>query len=717
MDLQKYDKEQLIKEIEKLRLKLHQNKYLRRNSRVQIPSYSFEESIDLSMEFTIEGKLLKTNKNWQKTLDYGVDELGNLIFTDLVHPDDVHVFNSIIEEVVKKRHQSFINARLITKSSEILHVSGIFYINKRNNINASFHDITSQVNAEKAQTLYYNIANLTLESNDLDDLFKSIHKALCLTIDARNFFIAQFDFKKNTLTFPYIFDEHIPDSPKSFTIERRKGLCEYIYNNKQPQILKESKIKSMILEGDIIQYGPIPKTFLGVPFRTEKGIPGVIGIQNYHDENSFTKRDLELLNFVSAQVVLSVERKINAEKIINQAARLQSIFDSSNHIIWSLNREYELTSFNHNFAYELLKNFGIKPQEETQLQGKKIFNQLSNSQYFYWKEKFDAVLEGKPSNFEVKFKDPFNEKLIWKEIYLNPIFTENGLIKGISGIAHDITEKKITELQIKKSEIRFRRIFESFQDIYFNCRFNGEIILISPSVKDMTGYSQEDVTGNNITNYYLYTKNTKDLLKQLASHRKVQNFEATLITSDGRLVNCICNVRLVRDKDSRQVTIEGVARDITKLKQSNRELVHAKNLAENSLKVKEQFLANMSHEIRTPMNGVIGMVDLLSQTPLNPEQKSFVHTIKRSSETLLTILNDILDLSKIEAGKMTLQLNVTKVSSVFEKVLSLFHQQAQSKSIELSYKIDKEVPEFLLLDETRILQILSNLTSNAIKFT
>ncbi|PTB91300.1 aerobic respiration control sensor protein ArcB, partial [Marivirga lumbricoides] len=317
----------------------------------------------------------------------------------------------------------------------------------------------------------------------------------------------------------------------------------------------------------------------------------VIGLQNYRDENSFSKRDLELLNFVSAQVVLSVERKINTEKIATQAARLQSIFDSSNHLIWSLNSDYLLTSFNHNFSYEILKHYGFKPKEEHSIKEKKLFELLPESQYAFWKGKFDEVLRGNPLTFEIKYKDAASDRLNWKEIYLNPIHTENGEVKGISGIAHDITEKKVAELKIQKSESRFRRIFESFQDIYFNCRFNGEVILISPSVKDMIGYSQKDVTGNNVTNYYLYTKKTKDLLKKLVAERKVQNFEATLITSDGRLVNCICNVRLARDKDSREVTIEGVARDITKLKQANRELIHAKNVAENSLKVKEQFLA------------------------------------------------------------------------------------------------------------------------------
>lgn len=717
MDLQNYDKEQLIKEIEKLRLALYQNKYFRKNAKSHLSTYSFEDSIDLSMEFTVEGRLVKTNKNWRKSLSYTIEESGKLFIRDILHPEDFSAFRNVMTSVAKDGVQSYIDTRLSTKSGEILYVSGSIFPNEKGNMLASFHDITHQVNAEKAQNLYYNITNLTLLSNDLDDLFKSVHNILNQTIDARNFFIALFDFEQNILNFPYIFDEHITNSPTTQSLELKKGICEYVYHHKKPQILKESQIMELILEGNIIQYGPIPKAFLGVPFRTEKGIPGVIALQNYRDENSFSKRDLELLNFVSAQVVLSVERKINTEKIANQAARLQSIFDSSNHLIWSLNSEYLLTSFNQNFSYEILKNYGFKPKEESFAKDKKLFELLPEHQYLFWKEKFDQVLEGNPLTFEIKYKEASSDQLSWKEIYLNPIYTENGEVKGISGIAHDITEKKVAGLKIQKSETRFRRIFESFQDIYFNCRFNGEVILISPSVKDMIGYSQKDVTGNNVTNYYLYTKKTKDLLKKLVAERKVQNFEATLITSDGRLVNCICNVRLARDKESREVTIEGVARDITKLKQANRELIHAKNVAENSLKVKEQFLANMSHEIRTPMNGVIGMVDLLSQTALNPEQKSFVQTIKRSSETLLTILNDILDLSKIEAGKMKIQLQVTEVQTLFEKVLSLFHQLALSKNITLSYRIDKNVPKYLMLDETRILQVLSNLTSNALKFT
>jgi len=718
LELQNYDKEQLIKEVEKLRLALYQNKYLLKNSRHFENSTFPEEGIDLSMEFTDEGRIIITNKNWRKTLGYSSQDLKHIYIRDIIYPDDWHDFQKVCEEVIKNKSQELLEVRLSSKNNDKIHVTGIVLMSLNNrNIIANFQDITNQIHAQKAQNLFYEITNLTLKSTDLDSLFKGIHEKLKEAMEANNFFIAQFKFEKQELFFPYIHDEFVPDSPKSMSFEYKKGLCEYIYHHKKSVILKESDIMDLILEGKINQYGTIPKVFLGVPFQTEKGTPGVIGVQSYNDENAFQNRDLKLLNFISNQVLLSVERKFIEEKIGTQAARLQSIFNSSNHIIWSIDKDYMLTSFNQNFEYEFLKYFNFKPRVNTDLRGRNISSFFPLDTFDFWGQKFEKCLKGETLNFEIEFNNPQDESNIWKEIFLNPIHTESGEITGLSGIAHDITEKKINALNIQKSEFKFRNIFESFQDIYFNCRFNGEIILISPSVKENIGYEQDEVTGNNITNYYLYTKKTKDLLKILVSKRKVQNFEATLITRDGRLVNCICNVRLVRDKDSREVTIEGVARDITKLKQANRELLHAKNVAENSLKVKEQFLANMSHEIRTPMNGVIGMVDLLSQTQLNPEQMNFVETIKKSSETLLTILNDILDLSKIEAGKMKIQPHVTEVRSIFEKVLNLFSQQARQKSINLNFKIDNKIPQYLKIDETRIIQIVSNLTSNALKFT
>lgn len=435
----------------------------------------------------------------------------------------------------------------------------------------------------------------------------------------------------------------------------------------------------------------------------DKGIPYTDGEGNF-------------IGYISSAIDIT-ERKYAEEELRKEEAaieslqKLQNTLEGAHLIAFTIDRDLNI-SYCNKF---LLKTTGFRKDE---LINKNIFKVLFLERDNRVNSDFLKLLESwtLSENNEAYIRTKSSSPIIIR--FNSTIITNSkGDVVGLTIVAEDVTERKRVMQELEESEEKFRNIYESFQDLYFQCDLDGIIKMVSPSVLELIGYSEEDVLNKNITDYYLYNKRTKDLIKQLLVKGRVRNFEASLINKNGKIIQFICNVRLLYTKRKKPFAIEGVARDITDIKKATEELVAAKEVAEKSLAVKERFLANMSHEIRTPMNGIIGMIDLVNGTSLNTEQKDYIQTIKKSSETLLNILNDILDLSKIEAGKMELRESPIRLESLLEKLYALFSQQAYSKKLRLYYYYDKKLPEYVMADETRLLQILSNLTSNAIKFT
>jgi signal transduction histidine kinase/DNA-binding response OmpR family regulator len=161
----------------------------------------------------------------------------------------------------------------------------------------------------------------------------------------------------------------------------------------------------------------------------------------------------------------------------------------------------------------------------------------------------------------------------------------------------------------------------------------------------------------------------------------------------------------------------GTFQDITERKLAEQEILRAREEAEHSMRVRESFLANMSHEIRTPMNAILGFTRLLYDTNLNQEQKGFLDAIHFSGENLLTIINDILDLSKLQSGKMTFEKVAFNLNDLIKGVITIFKQKAAEKGLQLTYQIRQRVPHIVKGDPVRLNQVLTNLIGNAIKFT
>lgn len=569
--------------------------------------------------------------------------------------------------------------------------------------------------SDNIQNLYYSIANLTLKSVSLDQLYQDIHSLLKKVINVNNFIIAVYDNKSSVINFPYYIDENLDGLVQSFKRKASKGLTEYNLSVGKPLFLYEEDIHKLVEEKKVVLLSKCPKIWMGVPLKHGEKIIGLIGIKSYNHRNKYNTKHLDMLDFISGQIAIAIERKQNEEKLNFQNARIKTIFESSSHLMWSVNKSLALTTFNHNYSdaiamlHKTIPTLNQPPDS--------LDKMLSKNDYLnFVLSKYQQTFEGNPQHFETSNILP-NGKEIWWEIFLNPIYQTDGNVEEVSGIAHDITEKKIAEMALQESEEKFRDIFESFQDIYYRTNLDGVILMISPSVKELLGYSPSEVIGKKLSDFYEVSFRERNVSEELLLIGYIKNYERSIKSKYGTIIPTISNVRIVYNRKNIPIAIEGVARDISSIKQTSEELRNAKDLAEKSLKVKQLFLANMSHEIRTPMNGIIGMIDLLNNSDLNLEQKDYVTTIKRSSETLLHILNDILDLSKLEAGKMQLRPTPISIDSTIEKLFALFQNLANSKNITLEYELDENVPQYINADETRFLQILSNLTSNAIKFT
>lgn len=673
----------------------------------------FDNSNDLITIFKVTGEIRFANEAVKKKLGYTEEEITDLKFLEVVHEDYRRgALQNILKITAGSRFEKF-DTVLISKTGKNIYVTGkltsVFENDEPVEYRCVFYDITERIRAESAQSLYYQIANITITENDLEQLYSNIYFQLNQMLRVRNFQIRL----KSGSGYRQVFCINELSEEHDFVFDVDHTLMDYTLERDRSLIVYEDGIEKIAQQKGIKFTDPIPKIWLGVTISTatEKG---VMSVCSYRDQSSFNNKDLELLDYIAGQISLAMERQHKEEKIENQAATLGAIFDSSTHEIWSVDKDYKFTSFNQNYEIAFKKYYGFSPRLGQSIR-EITDDRLPDESRDFWIEKYKEAFQGKFINFQTNNQDK-QGKMVWREVFVNPIFLPNGRIEELSVIANDITEKKESESAIIASEEKFRTIFESFQDIYFRCDMEGMVTMISPSVQEVMGYKPEAVIGNSILKYADKKRQIYEIYSKINEQDRIRNIEGAVIAADGKKLQFLFNIRLIH-KDDGSYEVEGVARDISRLKETNEELKRAKEMAERSLKIKERFLANMSHEIRTPMNGIIGMIDLLASTQLDGEQSEYVKTINKSSQTLLNILNDILDLSKIEAGKMDLRLGPVNLVKTIEKVYDLFSQQASSKDNNLYYHIDSKTPEWVMGDETRLIQVLSNLTSNAIKFS
>lgn len=299
------------------------------------------------------------------------------------------------------------------------------------------------------------------------------------------------------------------------------------------------------------------------------------------------------------------------------------------------------------------------------------------------------------------------------EIFEFPFSNSQGEVEYVTCVARNVTSIYKAELELKQIEREQVLILQAIPDTLFTMDRKARYVDYQVHGNDNLWFKPEEFMGKKVTEVIPDPLGSifEDAIASAFESGVLQTLEYSFGTSSPVLTY---EGRFIKLNEEHVLVI---AREISAQKNLEIELRKAKDAAENATKAKSNFLATMSHEIRTPMNGVIGMTSLLADSKLTDEQQDYVETIKASGDTLLRIINDILDYSKIESGKLSFEETLFSIRKVIDDSISLVAFEAQKKELLINMHIADDVPEFVKTDRGRLRQILLNLLSNAVKFT
>jgi PAS domain S-box-containing protein len=336
--------------------------------------------------------------------------------------------------------------------------------------------------------------------------------------------------------------------------------------------------------------------------------------------------------------------------------------------------------------------------------------------------------QGRPSSCEIQERYVRKDgSVIWVQVNRSLVRGADGRPLRVVGVVQDITEAKRAEEQLRASEELFRAFFDNVAVGTAQVDLEGRFLQVNDRYCEITGYSREELlhmTRTDVIHPDDWPRDEVRLLEFQQGRPSSCEIQERYVRKDGSVIWVQVNRSLVRGPDGRPLRVVGIAQDITArknaeeaLEAARRNAEQAKAAAEAANQAKSQFLAHMSHELRTPMNSILGMTELALQESLSGVVRDCLQTVKDSADSLLVLINEVLDLSRIEAGALPIDAKPFLVGGLLEDTVKALAVRAFEKGLELACYVAPEVPDRLIGDPSRLRQILTNLLGNAIKFT
>ncbi len=403
------------------------------------------------------------------------------------------------------------------------------------------------------------------------------------------------------------------------------------------------------------------------------------------------------------------DRKRTENELRQKMREMETFINNIPHMAWLKDADSNFVMVNQAFADAV----GFDPEF---LQNHTCAVCFGDEQAEKMKDADREVMERrKPLTLEETVTDKHGRKR-HLETSKSPILNDVGDAVGTVGIAVDITDRKLAEAAVSKSEERLRNILEEIPQISITLLPDGSIAYANKHFLNLTGWKKEEILGQDWFDLFIPASSREEVRRVFSAvmdrgeRKEFSRHENEILLRSGQKRLISWSNALTKDKEGRVLDVTCIGVDLT-------EQLAAKEAAEVANKAKSEFLANMSHEIRTPLNGILGMIQLMQGTPLNEEQEEYVDMAYKSTKRLNRLLSDILDLSKVDAGKMEIRKEEFRLTEVMQSVKDIFVQLGIKSENALDVAIDEEIPDRLIGDSARLTQILFNLVGNAMKYT